>query len=174
MKTDNKRLLVMLISFALIAVLAVGTSIAYFTTYTAAKGSQTIQLGYHTEFTEEYDDFVKSLVVHNDEKSDQYVFVRAKAFADSSVTVTYSDYDGKWNPGEDDFYYFTDPLAPGEDTSVLKVNMVAPEEPKEGDDFTVVVIHESIPAKYRDDGTPYADWNEVLEITEVEEEIAHE
>ncbi|MBR2806589.1 MAG: hypothetical protein IKE18_07400 [Oscillospiraceae bacterium] len=173
MKTDNKRLLIMIISFALIAALAVGTSIAYFTTYTAAKGSQTIHLGYTTRISEEYDDFAKSLTIHNDEKSGQYVYVRAKAFSDSSVEISYSDYDGKWNPGEDDFYYFADPVAPGGDTSVLKVIMVSvPENPEEGDTFNVVVIYESTAAKYREDGTPYADWNEVLDITE--EEIVHE
>ena len=34
---------------------------------------------------------------------------------------------------------------------------------KDGLTFNVVVIYESTPVLYREDGTPYADWNAVLD-----------
>ena len=171
MKMNKRRFFILALSLILVIAAAAGTSIAYFTTYVAAKGSQTIKLGNHTEITEEYDDFIKYLTIHNDASSGEAVFIRAKAYADDSVKISYSDYDGKWNPGDDDFYYFADPVAPGKDASVLKVNITeTPQNPEEGDTFNIVVLYEATAVRYREDGTAYADWNSTLDVVTIEME----
>ena len=63
MKMNKRRFFILALSLVLVIAVAAGTSIAYFTTYVAAKGSQTIKLGNHTEITEEYDDFIKYLTI---------------------------------------------------------------------------------------------------------------
>jgi len=53
----------------------------------------------------------------------------------------------------------------GGKTSVLsvKIENVPEADLENGTMFNVVVIYESTPVMYREDGTPYADWNVVLD-----------
>lgn len=45
----------------------------------------------------------------------------------------------------------------------VRIGNVPEEELKDGLTFNVIVIYESTPVLYREDGTPYADWNAVLD-----------
>ena len=63
-------------------------------------------------------------------------------------------------PGSDGYYYYTPIVNAGETTTILKVLIGnVPEDVKEGDEFNVIVIYETTPVQYREDGTPYADWS---------------
>ena len=51
-------------------------------------------------------------------------------------------------------------MYPKEETAVLKIQIlhVPEEDVKQGTNFNVVVVYESTPVLYDEDGNPYADW----------------
>ena len=80
--------------------------------------------------------------------------------------MVYSDASGKWTPGEDGYYYYADIVEGGQTTEPLDVKIE--NIPEDAKDFNVIVIHESTPVQYDEDGKPYADWNIKLDSGEVE------
>ena len=86
-------------------------------------------------------------------------FVRVKVLAGNLTPVSYLDNSGKWSLGGDGYWYYQDTLPPGETTGELAATIEVPEG-MEGmmDSFDVVVIQECTAALYREDGTPYGDW----------------
>ena len=139
----------------------------YFTTYTQVRGGLPIYLGHETEIHEEVSDMTKHLTIENQEDS-SVVFVRARGFSDSAHPLTYTcEVEGDWKEGNDGFWYYQKPLAPGETTSTLHVKIDLPAgEPEEGDNFNVVVVYESTLALYDAQGNPYADWSMILDTYE--------
>lgn len=162
------------IALALLIVVAasatgVGKTLAYFTTYAEAKGAQTISLGDKTEITEEFSSWEKSVSITNQptdgsDKS-QPVFVRVKAFSGSTYKLEYKyEADSNWSPGGDGYYYYGPILGSGESTSVLKVKITdVPVNPEQGDNFNVVVIYETTPVYYDENGNPKANWDIILD-----------
>lgn len=150
---------------------ATGSAWAYFTTYTSATGGYAIDLSNETQIEETYSEHTKHVTVTNE--GTQPVYVRARAFSGSQCTLAYSSSDGKWQAGNDGYYYYSEPVAgsvtsedgtvvPGR-TSELLVQITFPTEVKEGDECNVVVIYESIPVQYDTDGNVLApqaaDWS---------------
>lgn len=45
----------------------------------------------------------------------------------------------------------------------MSIGNIPEEELKDNLTFNVIVIYESTPVMYNEDGTPYADWNAVLD-----------
>lgn len=161
----NRSALALALALVVVALTAtVGTTLAYFTTYADAKGSLPLALAERTQITEEFSDWTKHVEIANAEGADAApVFVRVKAFSGSSFPLIFTDTDGKWSPGTDDYYYFADPVAPGDRTSVLDVRIDGvPAQAAVGDAFNVVVVYECTPVLYDADGNPYADWRNVL------------
>lgn len=157
---------------ALAAVIAVagagiGKTWAYFTTFSEAAGGYTIRLGDRTEVTEEFSNQTKHMVITSDADSEP-VYIRAKAFSGSPYPLLYSG-DG-WTLGADDYYYYSKIVNGGESTEALDIrieNIPVDGEKAEKDYFNVVVIYESTPVKYHEDGTAYTiqetDWSELLD-----------
>lgn len=140
----------------------IGKSWAYFTTYTEAEGGYTIRMGGSTDITETFFNWEKKVSVTNNGL--EPVFVRAKVFYDSVYTISYET-GGKWELKDDGYYHYTDIVDSGESTEpplIVKIENV-PEEAAEGDAFNVIVIYESTPVLYREDGTPYDNWDAVLD-----------
>lgn len=154
------------VAAALLVVASVGVTYSYFTTYATAKGTIELPLSERTEINEDFADWTKSVTISNtapaDDPASMTVFVRARAFAGSTYPLVYTS-DGSWTLGTDGYYYYSDPVAPGEVTSKLDVRITGvPEDAADDASFNVVVIYETTPALYRADGTPYADWTDVL------------
>ena len=156
---------------ALVLSASIGTTMAYFTTYTRAVGGQKLHLGYSTTVTESFSEKAKHVVVSNDETSASAVFVRVKGFSAQALTYN-SNQDPHWaatapegsiTNGEGYWYYLL-PVDPGKSTSQIDISITFPGTPKEDDSFNMIVIYESTPVKYKEDGTPYADWTTVLEV----------
>ncbi len=150
------------LAFLMVMTAGVGKAWAYFTTYASAEGGITITLGDETEIEEEFSNWEKRVTITSDADS-ELVYIRAKAFGSGSYPLTYSG-DG-WAPGDGDYYYYNEIVPGGGKTSVLsvKIENVPEADLENGTMFNVVVIYESTPVMYREDGTPYADWNVVLD-----------
>lgn len=169
-----------LFALAVFSVLTMGinSALAYFTTYTVAEGGYTVHLGDRTQIRESFDSWTKHLTVTNDPEAEP-VFVRARAFCArygfhyASASDRWTTGKGGWNEivpaGPDEYYYYTEMLRGGESTDVLDVVIEIPSKEEgetfdEGENFNVIVIYESTPVRYREDGTPYADWTQTLDV----------
>ncbi|MBR2560664.1 MAG: hypothetical protein IKE31_00785 [Eubacterium sp.] len=162
----KKKTIGILIAAALLSVSAVGIgqAYAYFTTNTAAVGSQQIRLGDRTTITEsEVVSGRKTVVIHNNEESGQAVWVRAKALAGNEVQkgLTYEGNGWQLPPaGSSEWAYCTEPVEPGGETTSFTAKVVVP-KPKTGEEtFNVVIVYETTPAvRIADDqgNTTYAE-----------------
>lgn len=158
-----KKLNVILSAAALILVLSVSvrTTMAYFTDRTSAEGGYTISLGTETRIEEEFYNWTKVLTITNEETSEA-VYVRARAFVGDHYSLTYTGTD--WTEAGDGFCYYGGILEAGQSAEALEVKIGdIPEEVIDGKRFDVVVIYESTPVLYDEAGTPYADWNIILD-----------
>ncbi len=140
---------------------SIGSAWAYFTTYTSAKGGYVMKLGDETEIGEKFSEWTKHVSITSDENSEP-VYIRAKAFCGSQYTLVYSSANNKWTEGEDGYYYYSDIVYGGQATEELLVKIENVPEGEDADSFDVVVIYETTPVLYHEDGTPYADWSLVL------------
>ena len=156
--------LLTLLAAGTILTAGIGQAMAYFTTYVEAEGSFTIKLGDETTIIENFENWEKELIVCNEEGSEP-VFIRAKAFyAPDTLELTYRG-EG-WSKGSDDYYYYNTWLESGEGTKSLYIKIEnIPQDVAKGDVFNVIVIYESTPVLYKEDGTPYADWTSELVVT---------
>ena len=142
---------------------------SYFTTYAHAKGGVVLSFGEQTTIREDFDNWTKKLSVQNLDEEHE-VFVRAIAFAGSNTELTYSG--NGWTENEDGYWYYDEVLAAngadGDTTEILEVKISEPKTAEAGDSFNVIVVYESVPARYNADGTAYADWTQ--KITKITEE----
>ncbi len=172
-----RRRTVFLAAFALILLFgsSLKDSLAYFTTYTTTRGSARLVLGSKTEIKEEIEGFIKKIQIVNTGDAD--CFVRARIYAGSLLKLTESEIvpeggAAHWRKDDDGWWYYESVLKQGEATNILSVEIgVSPElMGLDIDNFNVIVVQESTPALYQEDGTPYADWN--LSIKPEESEVA--
>jgi hypothetical protein len=142
---------------------SLGTTWAYFTTYAQAQGGYTISLGDKTELRETFSAWTKHLTVTADADA-QPVYIRARAFSGSQYGLTYSDESGLWTPGADGYYYYNAILEAGQETQTLDIHIDnVPSDLTDPTEFHVVVIYESTPVRYNEDGEPYGDWSMMLD-----------
>ena len=164
----KKTLILSLLALALILCVCIEPAMAYFTANDKADGKVPIYFGTRTVIEEEFKDFVKSVRIKNTGgEKPQYaeaVWVRAKAFAGSSYTLTFEGEEG-WSttPDENGWYYFNVPVEVGEATTVLKVSIKGVPAKTDEDhafaQFNVAVVHETAPVHYNEDGSyKAADW----------------
>lgn len=176
-----RRRTVLLAAFALILLFgsSLKDSLAYFTTYTTTRGSARLVLGSKTEIEEEIikdiKGFIKEIQIRNTGDAD--CFVRARIYAGSLLQLTESEIvpeggAAHWRKDADGWWYYESVLKPGEATNILSVKIGVSSElmDLDIDNFNVIVVQESTPALYQEDGTPYADWN--LSIKSEESEVA--
>ena len=159
-KLHKKTLIMAAATLALTGTLAVGSAMAYFTTYSTAGGGVTMNMGFtETIPNEEVDENGKHITITN--TGDYDCFVRVKAFA--PVELTYNAPDSGWTDGGDGYWYYDEVLPAGETTShELNITYKFPSGDEKPEEFNIVVIEECTPVLYQEDGTPYADWNHVI------------
>ena len=150
----RRRIAVLVALVALVMCMGVTPALAYFTDSTEASGGPVIGIQPTTHIEEEYADGVKHVTVANDEKSTVAVFVRARAYSAETITVS-----GEGWTAEGDWYVYGEAVNPGESTAPLDVKITFPEGYEIGDNFNVVVVYESTPAKYDENNNPAPDWS---------------
>ncbi len=169
-------------ALGLLATLTIEGSMAYFTTYVSAGGSQVVNLEARTEIREEVSEMTKHITLRNTSTKGD-CFVRVMAFHGQGVEVEYIDIEGNgdWYDGEDGYWYYKPILPVGEVTSMIDVKIdttglekpgVDPDEEAKyiKDKFNVIVIQECTPVLYDENGNAYADWNTIYsDFTEVDD-----
>lgn len=151
-------------AIVLVGSASVHEAMAYFTTYVTAKGGYQITVDSDSTIEEEVKDMTKHITISNTGDSDCYV--RVKLFSGSNVKISYSgatDASGKayWSKGDDDYWYYKDIVPAGGKTEQLLAKITLPQDYT--DDFDVIVIQECTPVLYNSDGSPYADWDRILD-----------
>lgn len=158
----KKTIFLLALSVLLITAVTMNGTLAYFTSYAEAKGGHPIFLG-DTHITENFSSWTKRVTVSND---GQPVYVRARAFAGDQYLLEYGTgkanddpkytcNNGGWIRKDDGYYYYDTILGPGEKTTELLIQIEnIPESVANGDSFNVVVIYESTPAQYDNNGNP--------------------
>ena len=167
MKKSKKTIGLAFTALILVMGLAVGSAMAYFTTYTIGSGSKVLSLGETVTIPDE--DVVngkKEIVIQNTGDHDCYVRIKALTGANYADSIVYSEPDGvtKWTLGADGYYYYSD-VVPAKTGSTSQINVAfAFPGGKEFPDFNVIIIQESTPVLYDANGTPYADWNAKADV----------
>ncbi len=161
----KKHIILGFVAAALIASSTIAPALAYFTDHTEAVGSVQIALGDETHINERVADGQK--IVSISSTYGQPVYIRVQAFAAEGMALVYSG--SGWVDGGDGFWYFTTPIAQGETTGDLAVTI--PKTLIDGDqDFNIVVVYESAPAEFNEDGDPTgypeANWDTPVEPIE--------
>lgn len=159
-------------ALGMLAALSVESTMAYFTTYVSAGGSQVVNLGARTEIYEDVSGMTKHIVLRNtSEKGD--CFVRVMAFYGEELTVRLFDVEenGDWYDGGDGYWYYGPVLPAGGKTAQLDAfidttGLVKPGTDPDAaveyikDKFNVVIVQEWTPALYGDNGKPYPKWED--------------
>ena len=161
---NKKSLCLAAVALTLTAGISAGTAMAYFTTYAEASGGVTLDMGFSETIPKEnFSDWTKHVSVENTCDYDCFVRVKALAGAKYQDGLQYSDSDGKWTPGDDGYYYYSEPIAPGKSSSELGIHIDSKETE---DSFNVVVVQESTKVLYNEDNEPYADWTQIADTSE--------
>lgn len=163
-------------ALALTAVLSAESSMAYFTTYVSAGGTEIVHLQAQTEIHEYVSEMTKHIGITNTSPEND-CFVRVKLFYvhEDKITIDYKPeaghendwyYDDSNDPVLGGYWYYRPLLEAGKTTSILDAKINIPENPEEfdKDQFNVVVIYEFTPAIYDDDGNATFDWSKKLDL----------
>lgn len=154
-----KKAILPLLALVLVMSLTIPPALAYFTDTTRAKGGYTIRQSATTSIDESFKNWTKSITITNTEG--EPVFVRARAFAGETFTLTYSGRN--WEKRDDGWYYYSGQLAAGQSAKVLKITISNIPDATENASFNVAVVYESTPVQYDADGKAYADWDMILD-----------
>lgn len=169
-KRYRKNLCLAAVALTLTAGLGVGSAMAYFTTYATASGGASLSLNNTVTIPEEeVVNWTKNVIIQNTGETDCYVRVQVFAGEKYQNSLQYSDENGKWTPGGDGYYYYSDIVPAGGQSEKLMIHI---DNLDSEDDFNVIVVQESTPVLYDENNEPYADWSRVMdsgEATDVQE-----
>ncbi len=167
MKKTNK--LLVLLAAVSIAVLSIGPARAYFTDSTRTDGADTVVLGSRGTITEQMEQspgaHIKKITVTN--TGDVPMFVRARVFYAPDLTVAVSGWIKQGTDPENGYetaYYLYDGIVePGETASGLTVTVTGfPTDGTAGDKRNVVVVYESVPVFYNEQGEAVMNWDQAI------------
>lgn len=160
-KSFNKKTLCLAgTALLLTAGLSVGSAMAYFTTYTQVNGGVTLSLGMTTTIPDEtVDNWTKHVTIQNTGDYDCFVRVRAFAGAQYQDGLTYSG--NNWSLADDGYYYYSQIVEAGTSTEDVLDIRIAHENIDQ--DFNVIVVQESAPVIYDENGNPTGDWDHILD-----------
>ena len=160
----KKHLVLAVLAIVLVLCSSIGAAVAYFTTYSDARGGYVIHLGHKTTIKESVEGSTKTIQIANvaDPASDagKYpLFIRVKVFAGTDCEIDETKTSDGWLKAED-AYYYQDVLYAGDGeetglTTPLSIKVKAASDTVEaGDVIDVIVVYESVPAVFTPDGSP--------------------
>lgn len=134
-----------------ISTVAVKPAMAFFTDTIQTQGGFKISVGDGVpEIHEDVENLTKKVTIRN--VGDYPIFVRAKAIYPDNCDVTFTVTEG-WSDGGDGYYYYADPIVPGESTPedfplTLKITRNAGETGT----FNVIIVQEATKVAYDENG----------------------
>ncbi len=139
-------------------------SLAYFTTYTTARGSAVLHFGSKTEIEESGEGLEKVIQIKNvveDGKEPSDCLVRIKILAGERLKdkLRYTKSD-LWYLESDGYWYYKQVVPPNGSTDSFQVNVELDQDTNTElkelgiTNFNVLVIQESVPVIYDDSGNP--------------------
>ena len=164
----KRTLILAVLAVVLVLSSGIGSTVAYFTTYSSARGGYVIHLGGRTEIREDISKNRKTVQIFNRAETDDDIgqhpiFVRVKAFTGSDGELSYdANTSGLWLQKTDGYWYYQKALTAGTDAKpegavtdpAFIVDVKLNRELKEGEYLDVIVVHESVPAIFKGDGSP--------------------
>ncbi|MBS6195097.1 MAG: hypothetical protein KH828_05905 [Clostridiales bacterium] len=164
---NKKHLCLTAAAIALTATLSVGSAMAYFTTYATASGGVELSLGSTTIIPgDDVSNWTKHVSVQNTGEYECYVRVKALTGEEYQDKLTFSDESGKWTPGADGYYYYSDIVQPGTETEQLHFNFQSAVGEEDDVEFNIIIVQECTLVSYDENGEPYADWNVIADSSE--------
>ncbi len=157
----NKRFLLGLLAFLMVFGAAIKPAMAYFTTYTHAKGGYTVFRESTTEIDESFKDWTKTLQIKNTEGSP--IFIRARAYVGDMYVEKLKISGTGWSKGSDGWWYYKDPVKAGDRAADLIVKIEGVPEAEADDSFNVAIVYESTYAVYDHSGHAHANWDKILD-----------
>ena len=161
-------ILLAVLTLGMVSTYSAERSSAYFTTYAIARGGVLLDLGpTRNKINDEYTAGRKSVSILNQGEHDCYARVKVLAPewlmpADPNQPQYLRIYGDGWRDGGDGFWYCDTVLKPGDTTPVLTVETswlkMTEELQKLMETCDVVIVDEFTMVRYREDGTPWADW----------------
>ena len=150
-------------ALTLTASLSVGSALAYFTSYCTAEGAVAMNMGFtETEIHETVRDG-KHIIIEN--TGDYDCFVRVKVFAPNDIEFWSETKEGWMKHEDDQYWYYNSVLAPKEKTPELLIKY-RQTDGSNPDEFNIIVVYETTPVLYDENGNPYADWDNVVVVDE--------
>lgn len=171
----KSRTLLAFLALALAVATVLPGTWAYFTANTSAGGGRTMHFQNETEITEGFNEGEwKKEITITASSGTQPVYVRARAYSTYDLTYAGNGWkvqDGK--PASDDGWcYYETPLANFDgaptwtktqaELLTVQINIKDLEPGVVPEDFDVVVVYETTPVTYDENGNPQADWNQTL------------
>ena len=155
---NKKKLLIIILTVALVLTAGIGSAYAYFSDNSEANGMLKIA-PIDTEIKETVIKKEKHATIYSEENAAE-VYVRARAFSGNDADLTYHG-DG-WYDGGDGWWYYGSPgtlsiLHPGTQTSELVVNVekVLRDDAEPGEDLNVIVVYEAARVLYDEVNAAY-------------------
>lgn len=164
MRKINKKSLCLAAAALILSVgVSAGSAMAYFSTYATAAGGAAIHMGGSKIIPNEtVSDWTKHVTVENTGDADCYVRVKAFAGEKYQEGLTYSDETGRWTPGEDGYYYYSEIVPAGQTAEELLIRI---DNMESTEDFNVIVVTECTDVVYSEDGSPMADWSRIADVS---------
>ena len=143
MKVFNKKRILLITAVAMVLLVSVTATLAYFSDYDRATGEKKLILTGQTEITETPEDDSKTISIKNVSKDDVDMVTRVRVVAPVEVT---------FNPGRNweqngDWWYYTKVLAQNDSTTDIVASWKIPKD-SAIENFDVVVLHESAVVTY--------------------------
>lgn len=145
MKVFSKKRILLITAVAMVLLVSVTATLAYFSDFERAKGDSSLVLTGQTEITETPTDNSKTISVKNVSKDDVDMVTRVRVIAPVDVDF---EPGANWEREQNgDWWYYTKVLAKGESTTDLVASWKIPAD-STIENFDVVVVHESAVATY--------------------------
>lgn len=162
MKVFSRKRILLMIAVAMVLLVSVTATLAYFSDYDRAKGESSLALTGQTEINEDPTDDSKTISIKNVSTDDVDMVTRVRVVAPVDV---------EFKPGANweqhgDWWYYTKVLAKDESTTNLVAGWEIPAD-STLENFDVVVLHESAIATYENGNVAKPDgWDYIPVIPE--------
>lgn len=149
MRRLSRKTIIAIVAMIMTLTASMGMTLAYFSDTDQAEGGAVLLLSGKTEIIETPEAGKKTISIKNISEDPVDMVTRVKVVA--PVEVTFPSHSG-WKKGNDGWWYYTKAIAKGASSDPLEATWTIPAN-SVIENYDVIVLHESSPAVYNDDGS---------------------